>query len=173
MALVSCRECGKSVSTQAASCPHCGCPVGAASTALPPAAAGTSPPGTPEQVTPVKWLRLKVHIGNHPLPKSMVRTKLTEIAYDSSPVYYNPEASGTGPAVFGPIPYAPGSHMVNVTALCSYGGGKNQFRTSNNFVLLLGELPNEMAFLDIRIDNDGRLGGVKIWPESCGYIRPA
>ena len=28
MALIICRECGKEISDQAASCPYCGCPVG-------------------------------------------------------------------------------------------------------------------------------------------------
>jgi hypothetical protein len=49
MALVPCRECGKSISTEATSCPHCGCPVRAAATAMPATTAQASPPSTPPQ----------------------------------------------------------------------------------------------------------------------------
>ncbi|HXX31435.1 MAG TPA: PH domain-containing protein [Myxococcaceae bacterium] len=49
MALIACPECGKQVSSQAASCPHCGIGLAGARPGLAPPLAPAAPPG-PEQV---------------------------------------------------------------------------------------------------------------------------
>src|SRR5947208_2463212 len=44
MALIKCRECGSSVSTEAASCPHCGAPQSGSGPPRPPATPVNAPP---------------------------------------------------------------------------------------------------------------------------------
>lgn len=46
--LIKCRECGKEISSQAAACPHCGCPVWQPTE-------GTPPKMEPEKKTGGKW----------------------------------------------------------------------------------------------------------------------
>jgi hypothetical protein len=47
MSLVKCRQCGKRVSTEAAACPHCGCPEPGQSRAVPRPGSGTGAPSSP------------------------------------------------------------------------------------------------------------------------------
>ncbi len=48
MALITCKECGKSVSTEAVACPHCGAPL---QRPVPPLLPAQSPPAQPKEET--------------------------------------------------------------------------------------------------------------------------
>ena len=122
MALVPCRECGKTVSTHATGCPHCGCPLGADATAMPPATAEPSPPVPPETATPTKKLWVTARLGQVFETAIPFRPELAEVAFDGRPVSPAEGEQNPGSRLFGPIPFVPESHMVKVTAVRVFTG---------------------------------------------------
>lgn len=56
MALISCEDCGREVSTKAAACPHCGCPVPAQTDPPPPVTPAAPEPAAPPPL-PDAWTR--------------------------------------------------------------------------------------------------------------------
>lgn len=174
MALIPCPECGRQISTSAASCPGCGCPAAANDAGTAPAAVAPA-----ARVTSANWLEVELHLDKWERGPLRFGSSLSEITFDGIPVKFSEEKSTFSTVCWGPIPFESGSHVMSVTVVCVTGGLRTRHhRFCYHFQLLLAELMVDRAKLTIDIAIDGELETVGLKkvgmnPENAGSIRLA